>query len=142
MSRYHVKTMKRFLAAVLGFAVVASACGDPVPPTTPTPVTPTIPETFTGVVLPLGTSLNNFTVRQFGGLQVSLTNVSPSASVGLGVGTPSGANCVLIDSLTVVAGPTVQLNGTTTIPGTFCVSVFDPGNLVEAVNYTVVVLHS
>jgi hypothetical protein len=142
MSRYHVKTMKWFLAAVLGVALFAAACGDPVPPTTPTPVTPTIPETFTGTVLPLGTSMNTFTVTQFGGLQVRLTNVSPSASVGLGVGTPSGATCILIDNLTVVAGPNVQMTGTTTIPGTFCVSVFDTGNLVEAVNYTVVVLHS
>jgi hypothetical protein len=142
MNRYHVKTMKWFLAVVLGVALVMPACGDPVAPATPTPAAPTIPETFNGTVLPLGTSMNTFTVQRIGGIQVSLTSVSPSASVGIGVGTPSGANCLLIDNLTIVAGPNAQMTGTATIPGSFCVSVFDPGNLVESVSYTVVVLHS
>jgi hypothetical protein len=142
MSRYHVKTMKWFLAAVLGVALAAPACGDPVAPATPTPAAPTIPETFTGTVLPLGNSMNTFVVQQIGTIQVSLTSVSPAASVGIGVGTPSGATCLLLDNLTVVSGPNAQMTGTATIPGTFCVSIFDPGNLVEAVNYTVVVLHS
>jgi hypothetical protein len=142
MSRYHVKTMKAILAVVLGLALSASACSDPTPPTTPTPAPPTIPETFTGTVLPLGTSVNTFLVQRVGTIQVSLNAVTPPASVGIGVGTPSGANCLLLDNLTVVAGPTAQMTGTATVIGNFCVSVFDAGNLVEAVNYTVSVLHS
>jgi len=142
MNGYHLKTMKRLLAGALCAALCTIGCGDPVAPATPTPATPTIPETFTGTVLPLGTSMNTFTVQQIGLIQVSLTGVTPSASVGIGVGTPSGANCLLLDNLTVVAGPTAQMSGTATVTGTFCVAVFDPGNLVEAVNYTVVVLHS
>jgi len=142
MSRYHVKTMKAILAVVLGLALGASACSDPTPPTTPTPAPPTIPETFTGTVLPLGTSVNTFLVQRVGTIQVSLDAVTPPASVGIGVGTPSGANCLLLDNLTVVAGPNAQMTGTATVIGNFCVSVFDAGNLVEAVNYTVSVLHS
>ena len=142
MSRYHVKTMKAILAVVLGLALSASACSDPTPPTTPTPAAPTIPETFTGTVLPLGTSVNTFVVQRVGTIQVSLDAVTPPASVGIGVGTPSGANCLLLDNLTVVAGPNAQMTGTATVVGNFCVSVFDAGNLVEAVNYTVSVLHS
>jgi hypothetical protein len=142
MSRYHVKTMKHILAVVLGLALSASACSDPVAPATPTPAPPTIPETFTGVVLPLGTSVNTFLVQRVGTIQVSLTSLSPPASVGIGVGTPSGASCLLLDNLTVVAGPNAQMTGTATVVGNFCVSVFDAGNLVEAVNYTVSVLHS
>jgi hypothetical protein len=142
MSRYHVETMKHILAVVLGLALSASACSDPTAPATPSPAAPTIPETFTGVVLPLGTSVNTFTVQQVGTIQVSLTSLSPPASVGIGVGTPSGANCLLLDNLTVVAGPNAQMTGTATVTGNFCVSVFDAGNLVEAVNYTVSVLHS
>jgi hypothetical protein len=134
--------MKRFLPLLLVVALVFPGCHDPVAPATPTPAPPTIPETFTGIVLPLGNSTNTFIVQRSGGIQVSLTNLAPAASVGLGVGTPSGANCLLIDNLTVVAGPNAQMIGTATIAGSFCVSVFDPGNLVEAVNYTVVVLHS
>jgi len=142
MSRYHVKTMKQILAVALGLALTASACSDPPVPVTPTPAPPTIPETFTGVVLPLGTSVNTFLVQRVGTIQVSLTSLSPPASVGIGVGTPSGANCLLLDNLTVVAGPNAQMTGTATVVGNFCVSVFDAGNLVEAVNYTVSVLHS
>ena len=143
MSRYHVKTMKQILAVALGVALSASACSDPVPPTTPTPAPATIAETFTGLVLPgSGPSVNTFAVQQVGTIQVSLTSVSPPASVGIGVGTPSGANCLLLDNLTVVAGPNTQMTGTATVTGNFCVSVFDAGNLVESVNYTVSVLHS
>ena len=142
MSRYHVKTMKHILAGAPGRALRASAGSDPTAPVTPTPAPPTIPETFTGVVLPLGTSVNTFLVQRVGTIQVSLTSLSPPASVGIGVGTPSGANCLLLDNLTVVAGPNSQMTGTATVVGNFCVSVFDAGNLVEAVNYTVSVLHS
>jgi len=142
MSRYHVKTMKAILALALCLALTASACSDPTPPTAPTPAPPTIPETFTGTVLPLGTSVNTFLVQRVGTIQVSLDTVTPPASVGIGVGTPSGANCLLLDNLTVVAGPTAQMTGTATVIGNFCVSVFDAGNLVEAVSYTVSVLHS
>ena len=142
MSRYHVKTMKQILAVAFGLALSASACSDPPVPVAPTPAPPTIPETFSGVVLPLGTSVNTFAVQQVGTIQVSLTSVSPPASVGIGVGTPSGANCLLLDNLTVVAGPNAQMTGTATVTGNFCVSVFDAGNLVESVNYTVSVLHS
>jgi hypothetical protein len=137
-----LKAMKHILAVVLGLALTASACSDPAPPLTPTPAPPTIPETFTGVVLPLGSSVNTFLVQRFGTITVSLTSVSPPASVGIGVGTPSGAGCLMLDNLTVVPGPNPQMTGTATVPGNFCVSVFDAGNLVEAVNYTVSVLHS
>jgi hypothetical protein len=134
--------MKRFLAVALGVVLFAPACSDPQPPATPTPVTPTITETFTGTLLPIGNNTHPFTVNQIGGLQVSLTNVTPSASVGLAVGTPSGATCIPLSNLTVVASPTAQIVGTATIAGSFCVSVFDVGNLVEQVDYTVVVTHS
>lgn len=142
-----VKNMKRVSVVLLAVTVlvvtlVTAACSDPIAPPTPPPAVPTIPETFTGTVLPFGNSMNTFVVQRIGGIQVSLTNVSPSASVGIGVGTPSGATCLLLDNLTVVSGPNPQVSGTATIPGTFCVSVFDAGNLVEAVNYTVFVLHS
>jgi len=134
--------MSRLFAAAIVAALLASACSDPPAPATPTPATPTVSETFTGTLLPLGVDTHPFTVSSIGGIEVSLTGVTPGASVGLGVGTPSGANCLLLDNLTVVASPTAQLRGTATVTGSFCVSVFDVGNLVESVNYTVTVLHS
>jgi hypothetical protein len=134
--------MNRILALVLGLSLATVGCSDPVAPVTPTPATPTITETFTGTLLVLGSNTHPFTVQQVGGVKVSITGVTPGASVGIGVGTPSGANCLLIQNLTAVASPDAQLSGTATITGSFCVSVFDVGNLVESVDYTVTVLHS
>ena len=50
--------------------------------------------------------------------------------------------CTVLDTLTAVPGPAPQLSGTATVSGDFCVAVYDVGNLVEPVTYTVTVLHS
>ena len=134
--------MKRSLVTVLGLSLLMAGCGDPVPPSAPTPAVPTIPETFTGTLLTLGANTHQFTVQQVGGLKVSIISVDPSAAVGIGVGTPSSGSCRVLSNLTTVAGPGVQLSGTATVTGTYCVSVYDVGNLVEPVSYTVTVLHS
>jgi hypothetical protein len=134
--------MKRILVLVLGVSLATVGCSDPVAPITPTPAVPTLTETFNGNLLILGSNTHQFTVLQVGGLRVSVTGVTPGAAVGVGVGTPSGANCLLAESLTAVPGPNPQISGTATITGTFCVSVYDVGNLVEAVDYVVTVLHS
>jgi hypothetical protein len=88
--------------------------------------------------------MHQFTVGQVGGLRVTLNSVVPSAAVRLGVGTPSTGTgtCLVLDGLTAVGGPDILLSGTATVPGTFCVSVSDAGNLVEPVTYTVTVQHS
>ena len=144
MNGYHLKNMQRCLALAIGAALIAAACSDPVAPATPVPAAPTVTETFTGTLLPSGSpDTHPFSVSQIGGIEVTLTNVTPSAAVGLGIGTPSGASCLLLDNLQpIVAAPNAQMRGTATVTGNFCVSVFDAGNLVEAVNYTVSVLHS
>jgi hypothetical protein len=134
--------MKRILALVLGLSLATLGCSDPVAPATPTPAIPTVTDTFNGTLLILGSNTHPFTVQQIGGIKVSITGVAPGAAVGIGVGTPSGSSCLLIDHLTAVASPNAQISGTATITGTFCVSVYDVGNLVESVNYVVTVLHS
>jgi hypothetical protein len=134
--------MKRILVLVLGFSLATFGCSDPVAPTTPTPAAPTVTDTFNGTLLILGSNTHPFTVEQIGAIRVSVTGIRPGAAVGVGVGTPSGANCVLIQNLTAVPGPDPQISGTATITGTFCVSVFDVGNLVQSVDYVVTVRHS
>ncbi|MBI3402018.1 MAG: hypothetical protein HY048_11410 [Acidobacteria bacterium] len=141
--------MKKTLAAILSAALLTmsmgtAACSDPTPPAAPTPVTPTVTETFTGTLTLAGNNSHPFVVNQVGGLRLSLTGVSPSAAVGIGVGTPSTATgtCTLLANLTAVGGPGVQMSGTATIAGGYCIAVFDVGNLVESVNYTITVLHS
>jgi hypothetical protein len=136
--------MKRILVTVLSVSLLSISCADPVTPAAPTVVPATILETFPGTLLALGANEHSFTVNQIGQLQVTLLSVNPSAAVGLGVGTPSASTgtCLVLNNMTVVAGPGVQLSGTATVTGTFCVEVYDVGNLVEPVNYTVTVLHS
>jgi len=131
-----------------GLALAASlmlyGCSDPAVPAAPTPVAPTITDTFTGTLLQLGTNSHPFTVQQIGGIKVSITQIDPAAAVSLGVGTPSTASgaCLVISSLNAVVSAGVQISGTATITGNFCVAVSDVGNLVEPVTYTVTVLHS
>jgi hypothetical protein len=134
--------MNRILAAVLGLSLLTAGCSDPIAPAAPTPVAPTITETFSDTLLVLGVNSHQFSVQQVGGLKVSITSVDPGAAVGLGVGTPSISGCLTTSTATAVAGPTPQLSGTATIAGPFCVTVYDTGGLVEPVTYTVTVLHS
>lgn len=142
--------MKKIFAVILSATLLTTstmstaACSDPTPPAAPTPVTPTVTETFTGTLGLAGNNSHLFTVSQVGGVRVSLTGVSPSAAVGIGVGTPSTSTgaCLLLGNLTAVGGPSVQMSGTATVTGNFCLAVFDVGNLVESVTYTITVLHS
>jgi hypothetical protein len=134
--------MKRILWAVLGAVLIATGCGDPVAPTTPTPAVPTVTDTFSDTLLVLGANTHQFTVSQIGGVKVTLPSVEPGASVGLGIGTPSLGSCSVIDHVTAVAGQAVQLSGTTTVPGAYCILIYDLGNLVEPAVYTINVLHS
>jgi hypothetical protein len=138
--------MKKILAAILTaiLTVGTAACSDPTPPASPTPVTPTVTETFTGTLTLAGNNSHPFIVGQVGGVRVSLTGVTPSAAVGIGVGTPSTSTgtCTVLANLTAVLQPGVQMSGTATIAGGYCIAVFDVGNLVESVTYTITVLHS
>jgi hypothetical protein len=134
--------MKRILLAVLGAALVTSGCTDPSAPVTPTPAVPTLTDTFSDTLLQLGANTHQFTVTVVGGVKVTLTSVEPGAVVGLGIGTPSFGSCSIADKVETVAGAVVQLSGTATVPGSFCVTIYDIGNLVEPAAYTINVLHS
>jgi hypothetical protein len=126
----------------LGLSLLTLGCSDPLAPPAPTPVAPTITETFDDTLLVLGSNSHTFNVGQVGGLKVSISNVIPSAAVNLAVGTSSVSGCIVISNLTTVASATPQISGTATVTGTFCVLVSDAGNLVEPVTYTVTIIHS
>src|SRR4051794_36220380 len=110
---------KRILGMVLGAAMLAAGCSDPEAPARPTPVPPTIPETFSDTLLVAGVNSHTFSVSAVGGVQVTLQSVDPSATVGLGIGFPNLGGCSPIDRVTTVAGKTAQLSGTATVPGLF-----------------------
>lgn len=136
--------MKYITGAVvaIGLTFLTSACSDPTPPVTPTPVPATITEVFTGTLLVSGNNMIPFTVQQVGALKVSLTAVDPPAALGLGIGTPSTGVCTNFQQVNVVPGGPPVLTGTATVTGNFCVSIYDIGSMVEPVNYTVTVQHS
>lgn len=133
--------MKRILWIVLGAALATAGCSDPVPPTTPTPIVPTVTTTFADTLLVLGANTHSFSVSAVSGLTVNLTSLQPGAAVGLGVGTFGSTGCLIADQIVTVPGTKAQLSGTATVPGLFCVEVFDLGNLVEPVAYSINVLH-
>ena len=128
-----------------GIALASAACSDPTPPLAPTPTPPTVTDTFTGTLIVGGNNGHVFFVQRIGGIEVTLTSVDPGAAVMVGVGVPSqatGTCTVLPGGNTIVPGSAPQLVGTATIPGNFCVSISDIGNLVAPINYTLVVFHS
>ncbi len=134
--------MKRILFAVLGAALLTAGCADPIAPVTPTPAVPTVTDTFSDTLLVFGANTHQFTVTAVGTVKVTLTSVEPGAAGGLGIGTPSFGSCTVVDKVETVAGLAVQLSGTATVPGSFCVTIYDLGNLVEPAAYTINVLHS
>jgi hypothetical protein len=134
--------MKRILAIALGLSLLTTACADPVAPPAPTPVAPTITDTYPGTLLQLGSNTHPFNVQQVGGVKVTISNVTPKVTIGFGVGTQSLTGCTIIKDARATAGATTELSGTTSIAGTFCVSVFDTGEVVDPITYTVTILHS
>ncbi len=144
--------MKGLFPVVLLLAAFTSACTENPITTTPTAVEANVTETFIGTLQPGGyTSFNFSVVTVPGNLAVKLSDVAPSADVqlGLGIGTPSGATCVIIAGASMVTSPstTPQVSGTATVAGTLCVAIYDPGGtvtptLTDPVDFTVVVAHS
>lgn len=140
--------MKRCLACVA--LLVCTACsggsnsGSPTPPSTP-PLAPTS-ETFTGTVAVGGSDSHAFVVNLSNGqVTADLTAAGPPTTIamGLGIGTFSSGVCSLLQNGAVVttAGPTAQLSGSNFTTGTYCVAVFDVGNQLVDVTYSVTVTH-
>lgn len=138
--------MKLRSLAVWLLPIAMIACsGSTGTPTVPTLTPPTINQNFTGSLAVQGVSTNNFTVTAAGQVEITLTSVGPPpVAVGLALGSPSGLTCVLSfgsgAALTTLPGPSPQITGTA-LAGTFCVEVYDVGNLTGTTNYSVTVLH-
>jgi len=102
-------------------------------------------ENFSGTVQVGGSDANPFTVTFSGGLiNLTLTSAGPPATIfmGFGVGTYVGSTCQLLTGgfLVTQAGTTPQLSGTIG-SGQYCVMVYDAGNQLAPITYTVTVTH-
>jgi hypothetical protein len=100
-------------------------------------------DTFASFLAIGGSSFHTFPVSQSGAIIITLTSVTPSSMVGLGIGIPgaSTSTCILSSSLTATAGSTPQI----TVPvdaGTYCVDVYDAGTLTApGVSFSLTIAH-
>jgi hypothetical protein len=139
------------MKTLVGICVVAglltTACdnsGSTNSTTSPTVAPASIVEPpFTGTLQVGGTNTHTFTVSQLGSLTATLTAVGPPATVfvGFAVGTSSGGVCSPAATINTQASATPQLSGTASITGTWCVQVYDIGNLSAPVTYSITVAH-
>jgi hypothetical protein len=102
-------------------------------------------ETFSGALPQQGNVVaGTFSVSQTGTVSVTLASDSAASAValGLGIGTPIGTTgCTLTTSTTnAVAGSAAQISVTEN-SGSYCVALYDVGNLTAAVTYTITVAH-
>jgi hypothetical protein len=142
--------MRCALSFVLALTVLAAGCDSNTPTsptTTPTTTTtvaePTMTVEFTSTLPVGGTKFYSFTTTQNGTINITLTNVNgalvPSTvMLGLGLGQPSGTDCVTTTTLTTAAGSTAQITGTYA-PGVYCAWIADVGNLFASAAFTVII---
>jgi hypothetical protein len=130
-------------AVLLTVAVWTSACGLPQGTTSPTTTVTGTTETFSGSLLQQSSNLFTFTVSQAGAVSVTLTSLGPtSVVVGLGLGTPNGTTSCTLTSAnpTATAGATAQITVTET-PGSYCVDIYDVGNLTTPSTFSITIVH-
>jgi hypothetical protein len=131
------------VVAIAGvIAALTGACGGSSTTTPTTPAAPITTETLTGAVLAGGVAFHTFTVAQQGTLTATLTSLSPQTTItmGLGIGTVSGTACSLLSSNETTKVGTV-LSGTIAV-GSYCVQIYDIGNVQVSDDYTITLTHS
>jgi hypothetical protein len=130
-------------------AALAVGCSDDTPTsptdttttTTQTVASPTITEQFDGVVPVGGAKFYSFTTSTYGTVNVTLTAVGGSfvpstVMLGVGLGQPSGTDCVTTTTVNTAAGTTAQVTGNFD-PAVYCARVSDIGNLYAPASFSV-----
>ncbi|HUF47035.1 MAG TPA: hypothetical protein VMM93_04405 [Vicinamibacterales bacterium] len=134
-----------FLAVLMTtVALSTSACGDDDPPTSPTPSTdpPIVTETFTGAMNPNGAVTHPFSTEAAGVVTATLITVAPDSStrVGLAIGTWNGLACK-IELANDNAAQGVTVTGSASAFGSFCVRIYDIGQLTGNITYEIRLTH-
>ena len=136
--------MRRWSLVLVGLvAITAAGCSGSTSTGPSGQVTPPTVDVFTGSLAPGGFIVHPFTIaRSNGTLDVTLTQVSASLEIGLGVGTPADGTCTFLSGASIRRGAstTPQLSGVTNA-GSYCIGIFDVGTLTEAVTYRVTASH-
>lgn len=137
--------------ALTVFAALAGACNKDSTPTSATSTTTTTTsgvtttEDFTGTVAVGGSLFYSFSVAESGTVSVLYSaaagnGVPGTVWLGIGLGTPSGEDCVATNTINTPPGTGAQLTGTYT-PGIYCAKVSDIGNLYAPASFTVSITH-
>ena len=99
---------------------------------------------FDGVLDPGGASFYSFTTLQTGSVRATLQSLTApgrpeavSVPVSVGVGVPRGEGCVVSESVETPSGLATQFVSSALAPGTYCLSVRDPGRLPFTVTFVV-----
>jgi hypothetical protein len=129
--------------AILLLAGMAAGCDDE-PPTTPTPPTVPVTETFTGQIAKNGAVSHNFSTATSGAVTaklVALEAADDTVVVNFALGTWASDACNLTLANPAAAGGAV-LTGTITGAGTFCALITDGGKIGPTpIAYTIEVTH-
>ena len=132
-----IRRTLRPLAVMVLAGLAAAACDD-------SPESPSFfsGQTFTGTVVRQGSSSHNFTSQQSGPLVITVTSLAPATTMGLGLGAPGPLGCQLTGQAAIRQGDVLQ-PGTDVPAGTYCLVVFDIGNVTAdaTVAYSVHVFH-
>lgn len=152
-ARLHLEGMRRFptvparlsrVAAALILVAGAAACDDegPTAPSTETPVTQNIVETFSGLLGPNGAVTFPFAVAASGTVTAQITAVAPDNTVAVGftLGTWSGTQCAAVISNDNAIEFT-QLVGSAGSSGSLCLRIHDVGRLSSNLQFTMKVTH-
>ncbi len=102
---------------------------------------PSTTDTFTGTLLASGNISYAVAVKANGELDLTLATLAPQTTitVGLGIGVPSGGSCSLITAAeNAKVGSTLPAS---VAPGTYCVLLYDVGNIQGSDSFTLTVLH-
>jgi hypothetical protein len=123
-------------------AALAAACADNSTGTSPTAVAG--PETFAGQFGIGGGAARAFVAAAAGDVTLTLTEAGPPAGVGLGlaIGIPraNDSGCNLTQTVRAVAATAPQLTAPVQA-GTYCVRLYDIGELTSQVAFSVTILH-
>lgn len=133
----------RAARALLAVALLGVLAGCNNEPTEPSIVFPTTVDSFSGTLAVGGTATYRFTTNVPGQVTVTLLRAGPpdGVVVGFGVGLINEQACNITNSLNTPAGPMPQIGGSAT-PGTYCLSIYDIGNLQQPLTFLIAVAHS
>jgi hypothetical protein len=97
-------------------------------------------DTFSSNLYPLGVATRTFGASQSGNVTVTLASVTPAATLGIGLGIPNNNDCVLNTSVITALGSGTTMSANADA-GTYCVRMFDAGQLTNRVLFNVSIVH-